>query len=253
MGGRTPPDAPRWLLLVVAHIVDPRVAIRTHASTCLEWRCVFVTHDSALAYPGEVVVVQPNTTGCPPMRAHILSAYWHMDGLALLRRVWEARLDEVQWYALFDDNTNVFPGRILPFLSRTHAYYTHSVYYGDFSDQGRGFACGGGGFLLSQEAFRTTRFEKCRVSCVNANQRVPFGLDLVMDGCMKQNSVRPMRMYSCGTCGHQWSANFTATRIVHGTCLHMQKQQSHTPARYAALLKNSTRGPAFVHRMYDIL
>jgi hypothetical protein len=248
--------ARRSLLLVVAHIVDPRMAVRTHTGMCQDWRCLFITHDPAFEYPGEVVALHPNTTACPHMRFDQRAAYWYVDGLALLQGRSAPWMGEIEWYALFDDNTRVFPERIMPFVIRTNASSARSVYYGDFSDQGQGFACGGGGFLISRVAFLSTRFDRCRVLCDTAS--VPLGLDQIMDRCMAENRVHPMREHSCGTCGNRWSVGFTTKRILDGTCLHMQLQRSHAPRRYAGLLNSHnfplrTTGPAFVHRMDEIL
>ena len=244
------------VLFVVAHILNWRTALDTHAQHCATHSCEWIASWPPPEGANVRALVTDSADDCR-MRFYHHSSFLHMRGLALLQQKMgdDGWYDWYDWYVFVDDNTRVVGGNwthmSTPLQLSPRAI---PMYAGDFADQGHSeFACGGGGFLLSNAAFRRVNFSQCIESCSRHAHPQSVGLDHIMQRCMVRHNIQPKKQLSCGTCGNRWSPKFTAKRVRSGECSFMHMQRSHSPSRYAALVKSSSPHRALlVHRHAEL-
>ncbi len=248
-----------------------------HRTWCQSARCFFVSDDArntSGAYEVGMRLVPPlNAQGrspnsccanassvaeraffCSEHRSSTLAAqYRYMPALA-----WAKQQPDVDWVALVDDDSFVFPASMARILAKYNA--TAPWLLGDFwsptADGGAGattalYACGGGGSIFSRGALAQMDLH----ACMQALHRRCMQSDWMLGECAQQAAVRFAPEHGC-TC-FPWTERTeqrVRARLKRGTCAFLQfpNKPGHRggpPKDLLPLLRNTSRTPAVVHQL----
>ena len=139
---------------------------------------------------------------------------------------------------VIDSELRDAPRMLVGLLGRTPGLrHTDSIFMGDFVDRGTGqFACGGGGFVFSRAALDAMDLKSCIRRYHNGCADEFLSNDVIVARCAADYGVRPVRDFSCGTCG-LYDRSFTVSQLRSGSCFFAQMQRSHNPLAYLPYIK----------------
>ena len=270
------------LYLIMGSAASAERAALQHRTWCRTARCAFVTDDHQAPYDADMRLVHLGQASHPDVIAELCCAnatttaertffcsshrhrtlpaqYRFLPALSWAKR--QVELGErtggsfIQWVAIVDDDSFVFPRSLRQVVSRHDA--STPLHLGDFWPAEDGtplYACGGGGAVFSRGALARLDLH----ACIRTMHRQCSQSDWMMGKCAREAGVRLAPEHGC-TCV-PWAdttEGHVRTALQRGECSFLQFPNSPGsrggPFKdLVSLLWNMTRSigpPAIVHQL----